>query len=109
MCRKTNYSYMSIVQTRIRMLLNKHMALFKYFPTISKEGDSKNFLPISEEIKKADEFVTKAIVSSKSTSRGKYNSYTAQDKAQIGKRAPGHGPTKAAVHFRYCLAWSNES
>ena len=75
------------------------MALSKYFPKVSKEGDNKKLLPVSEEIKQADELVVKALVSSKSTSTGKYNSYTAQQRAPIGKYAAKHGPTNVAVHF----------
>ena len=65
---------------------------------------------MSKEIYKADELVVKSIVSCKSTSTGKYNSYTPQQRAQIRKYAAEHGPTNAAVHFS--LLWKismNES
>ena len=38
---------------------DEHMVLFKYFCRVSKEGDNKNLFPVPEEIKKADESVTK--------------------------------------------------
>ena len=47
----------------------------------------------------ADEAVAKALESAKSTGRGKYNSCSRQQRAQIGHYAAGHGPTKAAAHF----------
>ena len=76
-----------------------HGIVYKYFPRVSKEGDNKKPLHMPEEIKKVDELVTKVLVSSKSRSRGKHNFYTAQLRAQVGKYAAEHGPTKAAVHF----------
>ena len=75
------------------------MALYKYFTRVSKDDDSKKTLPAPKEMKMADEAVAKALESAKSTGRGKYNSYTGQQRAQIGHYAADHGPTKAAAHF----------
>ena len=47
----------------------------------------------------ADKTVAKALESTKPTGRGKYNSYSRQQRAQIGHYAADHGPTKAAAHF----------
>ena len=58
---------------------------------ISVESARKmNAMPTPEEIKKVDESVTKTL-ESKATSRGKYNSYTPRQRAQIGQHAADHG------------------
>jgi len=79
------------------------MALYKYFTRVSKDkskdDDGKKLLPVPKEIKMVDEAVAKALESSKSTSRGKYNSYSGKQRAQIGHYAADHGATKAATHF----------
>ena len=88
------------------------MALYKYFRRVNKDEDDKKLpvLPVPKEIKMADEAVAKAMELSKSTDRGKYNTYSKRQRAQIGKYAADHGPTKAATHFS--LLWKipiNES
>ena len=77
------------------------MALYKYFRRVNKDEDDKKLpvLPVPKEIKMADEAVAKAMEVSKSTDRGKYNTYSKRQRAQIGKYAADHGPTKAATHF----------
>ena len=78
-----------------------HIALYKYFRRVNKEDedDNKKLLPMPKEIKMADEGVAKMTESSKSKDRGKYNTYSDRQIAQIGKYAADHGPTKAAAHF----------
>ena len=77
------------------------MALYKYFRRVNKDEDDKKLpvLPVPKEIKMVDEAVAKAMELSKSTDRGKYNTYSKRQRAQIGKYAADHSPTKAATHF----------
>ena len=56
-------------------------------------------MPTPKETAKADETVTQAISELRTKSRGKYNSYTPQQRAQIGQYAAKNGPVKAAVYF----------
>ena len=74
------------------------MALWKYFTRDNKKGTIK-VLPTPKETAKADETVTQAMSELRTKSRGKYNSYTPWQRAQIGQYAAENGPTKAAVHF----------
>ena len=74
------------------------MAMWKYVTRDSKKGTTK-VLPTPKEIEKADEAVTQAMSKLRTKSRGKYNSYTPRQRAQIGQYAAENGSTKAAVHF----------
>ena len=76
------------------------MALWKYVTRDNKKGTTK-VLPTPTETEKVDETMMQAAVLSelRTKSRGKYNSYTPRQRAQIGQYAAENGPAKAAVHF----------
>jgi len=57
------------------------MALYNYITRVGKDDDSKKTLSAPKEMKMADEAVAKALESAKSTGRGKYNSYSGQQRA----------------------------
>lgn len=86
------------------------MALFKFFKRQEKSVE-RNLLLSRTEVESADNAVAKALESaSKRTIRGKYNCYTPEQRAQIGKYAAENGATNAAK--RYTAAWGiaiNES
>ena len=87
------------------------MALFKFFKRQEKPSKAGDSLLTRKEVESADKAVAKALGSaSKQTIRGKYNSYTAEQRAEIGKYAAENGATNAAK--RYTAAWGiriNES
>ena len=89
------------------------MALFRYFsrestalPTIQTcESSSLT----EKDLEKANARVKRSIEGEgtkpeKASLRGKYNDYTAKERAQIGKYAAENGPTKAAKHFSQVLS-----
>ena len=86
------------------------MALFKFLKWQEKSS-KENSLLARKEVESADKPVAKALESaSKRTVRGKYNSYTPEQRAEIGKCAAENGATNAAK--RYTAAWGitvNES
>ena len=82
------------------------MALYKYF---KKETDCNNAFITTREIEKADEKVKQVLDDSDRNScsgmltiRCKYNAYTAEQRAQIGRYAAENGNTKAAI-FLLCM------
>jgi len=76
------------------------MALFKYFTRLEKPTNSESLLTRNE-VEEANKAVTKVLesTSTRSASRGKYNSYTSAQRAEIGKYAAKNGATSAAKHF----------
>ena len=82
------------------------MALYKYF---KKETDCNSAYITTREIEKADEKVKQVLDDSDRNScsgmltiRCKYNAYTAEQRAQIGRYAAENGNTKAAI-FLLCM------
>ena len=86
------------------------MVLFKFFKWQEKLSEGNSLLT-RKEVESADKAVVSALESaSKQTVRGKYNSYTEEQKAEIGKYAAENGATNAAK--RYTASWGiriNES
>ena len=81
----------------------RDMALFKFFKRQEKPVERKSLLSRTE-VESADNAVAKALESaSKRIVRGKYNCYTPEQRAQIGKYATENGATNAAK--RYTAAW----
>ena len=87
------------------------MALYKYFkkedpaalPTVATCGSSsftqKEIQHVNKVVKRTlDEDSSKTV-----KKKGKYNSYSPEDRARIGKYATENGPTKAAAHFSKVL------
>ena len=57
-----------------------------------------------------DDVVKKATEATSSGKRGKYNTYTPEERARIGKYAAENGATRAAKHFSKTMGRSiNES
>jgi len=85
------------------------VTLFKFFKC--KDEQKKESLLTSKEVESADRAGAKVLeVASKEQHQGKYNSYTNEQRAEIGKYAFENGATTAARH--YSNAWSvkiNES
>ena len=82
------------------------MALYKHF---KKETDCNSVFITMREIEKADEKVKQVLDDSDRNScsgmltiRCKYNAYTAEQRAQIGRYAAENGNTKVAI-FLLCL------
>lgn len=75
------------------------MSLFKYFP--KKSSATKKSDLSAEERRTVDECVKRAVKEKKEA--GRYNSYTAEQRASIGKYAAENGPTKAARRFSKLL------
>ena len=77
------------------------MALLNFFKLKDKLHDSTEASVLSKtEVEAANKQVSNALQSAaEKVSRGKYNSYTPQQRAKIGKYAAENGPTKAAKHF----------
>ena len=78
------------------------MALFKFFKVKDNLNNGTGSSIISrKEVEAANKEVANALqsMSEKKTSHGKYNSYTPQQRAKIGKYAAKNGPIKAAKHF----------
>ena len=86
------------------------MVLFKFLKRQEKSS-KENSLLARKEVESADKAVAKALESaSKRTVRGKYNSYTPEQRVEIGKYAAENGATNAAK--RYTAVWGitvNES
>ena len=81
------------------------MALLKYFkPQQNADSlpDRKSCPSLTEkELKSANDSVSKC--NTKSTDRQKYNVYSAEERAQMGKYAAENGPTRASKHFSKLL------
>ena len=60
---------------------------------------TRKVLPRPKEMEKVGEAVMQAMSKIRTKSRGKYNSYTPWQRAQIGQYAAENVSTKAAVHF----------
>uniref|UniRef100_A0A1X7SKG7 Uncharacterized protein n=1 Tax=Amphimedon queenslandica TaxID=400682 RepID=A0A1X7SKG7_AMPQE len=69
------------------------MALFKYFSRDTRKESTTIERKVQEKIQLLKEDKTGV------TQRGKYNDYTPEQRARIGKFAYENGPTKAAKHF----------
>ncbi len=82
--------------SRLSSLLWQAMALLKYFsPSLPKKVPSLT----ENELKEANAAVKQLQEGGdESGKRGKYNDYTAEERAQIGKYAAEHGPAKAVRH-----------
>ena len=95
----------AILLLRVRVCLN--MALHRYFP---KERNSGS-LPyaVSSMSRKQVLEVNKIVAGvckkkeAASSGRGKYNEYTAEERARIGKYAAENGPARAVRHFSHLL------
>lgn len=80
------------------------MSLLDYFkekPKASCYSQPRSLT--SKERKTVDELVKQAVPNRESRKRGRYNSYTPEQRASIGKYAAENGPTKAARHFTKIL------
>ena len=77
------------------------MVLLNFFKLKDKLHDSTEASVLSKtEVEAANKQVNNALQSAaEKVSRGKYNSYTPQQRAKIGKYAAENGPTKTAKHF----------
>ena len=81
------------------------MSLLKYFSYKSKCSSLPVVLPTSVPSLSSGELVTvnacveKVIATPEVASRGKYNRYTPEERAAIGRYAAENGPTQAARHF----------
>ena len=74
------------------------VTLFKFFKR--KEQSIGSSLLTSKDIESADRAVAKALeAASKEVPRGKYNSYTDEQRAELGKYSLDNGPTTAAKHY----------
>ena len=85
------------------MKLALKMALYRYstrecltYPTKVPSLSDKQVEKTNTEVKRAQEENT--------SGRGKYNEYTPEERAQIGKFAAEHGPAKAVRHFSKLLS-----
>lgn len=84
------------------------MALFKYFkkeeamlPTVSMcQGSSLTKAQLGEANKAVMEVLNENRVTVK---RGKYNRYTPEERASIGKYTAENGPSSAATHYSALL------
>ena len=90
-------------------MLNKHIALFKYFKRTEGPPSSKL---TKDNIKQANESIAKALETKAGKLRKaqKYNAYTPGQRVLLGKYAAKHGSTAAAIH--YSQVWNcsiNES
>ena len=75
------------------------MTLIKFFKRQEKPFDPNSLLS-RKEVESADKSVVKALESAaERTVRGKYNCYTSEQRAQIGKYAAENGPTNAAKRY----------
>ena len=78
------------------------MALFKYFSRETSTTSPSSSLTIKEK-EVVREFVRKA---EEKQGRGKYNEYTPEERAAIGKYTAENGPGKACKHFTKALGRS---
>jgi len=75
------------------------VSLFNYKFFKHKDERKKQSLLTSKEVESADRAVAKVLeVASKEQPRGKYNSYTDEQRAEIGKYTFENGATTAARH-----------
>lgn len=84
------------------MRRDSDMALFKYFsrvPTLPAKVPSLS----EKELERTNADVKQALEGD-NKGRGKYNEYTSEVRAQIGKYAAEHGPAKAVRHFSKLLS-----
>ena len=88
------------------------MALYKCFsqdgPTLPRKITCESSALTQKDLEKANAKVKRSIEREatkpqKASPRGKYNDYTPQERAWIGKYAAENGPTKAAKHFSQVL------
>lgn len=90
------------------------MALLKYIRKANEALPDKQTCPslTEKDLKAANERVKKCLECEPDsregqphtpTKRGKYNDYTPEQRAQIGKYAAENGPTRAAKHFSQLL------
>ena len=83
------------------------VTLFKFFKR--KEQSIGSSLLTSKDIESADRAVAKALeAASKEVPRGKYNSYTDKQRAELGKYSLDNGPTTAAKHHSKVLTSMNQ-
>ena len=82
------------------------MALWKYIKKEKMSLPDERSCPTlsAKELKAANEQVKDHLAGEttkarKQTTRGKYNEYTPEERAQIGKYSTENGPTRAARHF----------
>ena len=76
--------------------------MLRYFKKVDKNPTSKVPGLTEEEVERANEEV-KRVIEQKSGRRAKYNDYTPQQRANIGKYAAEHGPTRASHYFTKVL------
>ena len=88
------------------------MALYKYFsqdgPALPRKITCESSALTQKDLEKTNTKVKRSIEREaakpqKASPRGKYNDYTPQERAWIGKYAAENGPTKAAKHFSQVL------
>ena len=77
-------------------VLNKHMALFKYFKWTDRPPSSKL---TKDDIKQANKSIARVLETKAGKSQGKYNAYTYGQRALLGKYAAKHGSTAADIHY----------
>ena len=82
------------------MLLVFNMAILKYVKVAPRKSCSPSILS-QKYIKSAQKLIANAVsvATEKSQSRGKYNSYSKEQCAMIGKCAAENGPTCGAKHY----------
>ena len=74
------------------------MALRKYFKKAESVSTTCNSSLSKDQLKEVNREVQQAS-SCSNKKRGKYNSYTPQQRAQVGKYTAENGPANAAAHF----------
>ena len=74
------------------------MALFKFLKRQEKPSEANSLLS-RKEVKSADKSVAKALESVVERTVRKYNCYTPEQRAQIGKYAAENGATNAAKRY----------
>jgi len=73
------------------------VTLFRFF---KRKDERKKESLLTSKVESADRAVAKVLgVASKEQPRGKYNSYTDEQRAEIGKYAFGNGAITAARHY----------
>ena len=95
---RTKFINIKSVKLKIRYKPHAIVAMLKYFKKVrvTKLPDENNCILLSaKELKEINKNI--------SGNRGKYNSYTCEQRAQIGKYAVENGPTKAPRHFSKLL------
>ena len=80
----------------------KKERMLRYFKKVDKNPTSNVPGLTEKEVKRANEEV-KRVIEQKSGRRAKYNDYTPLQRANIGKYAVEHGPTRASHYFTKVL------